>query len=85
MNKWEYLVVLIAVSSKGYANYQYQIWQNSERIAKFGAETRFDRRIPEYLNELGKDGWELVEIDNSLYLYYFKRPLVKRSKKKKSN
>lgn len=64
MQKWEYLVL----AHQWDKDRQYYYWNNDETDK---------RTIDEVLNELGKDGWELVDTRTvvSSGFYHFKRPL----------
>ena len=67
MQKWEYIQLQVGYTSEGLARL----------IHKDGKQVYADRNgmlLTEYLNKLGRDGWELVNIvDNTVF--YLKRPI----------
>lgn len=65
MVEWEYLVI---ETTESYANEYVEVKEiNEARIPK-----NERRKLIPYLQEIGKEGWELVAKDG--FNYFFKRP-----------
>jgi hypothetical protein len=66
MNRWEYLTLEF---SKSYGVTAYVL--NGEKFSKF-----HNLELHVALNELGKQGWEVVSINGDGNYFAFKRPLI---------
>jgi hypothetical protein len=74
MQKWEYLSISVALNKQG---------DITLIFSNYLPDLRFPKRLKwpdfvEYLNELGEEGWEMVnvylqKVENSP-AFYFKRP-----------
>lgn len=52
--------------------YEYKILSPNYTKTKSGINEVFHEEV-EWLNSIGKDGWELIQIDHCDRIYYFKR------------
>ncbi|MBQ8839985.1 MAG: DUF4177 domain-containing protein [Clostridia bacterium] len=52
--------------------FEYKVVNTNTIYSKYGAGY-YDERYQSYFNDLGKEGWELVAVDSSLF--YFKREI----------
>ena len=79
MQKWEYLQLIVGVSQPYLRSGKPEQMASANGVSIMEGGEKFD--VYNYLNNLGKEGWELVSTDanNSEYwngtTYYFKRPL----------
>ncbi len=85
MTKWEYLEVLVVYDdgiSEVYSNW-HAVFNRFEIEKKSKNKSRPTKKdlerpsfyLPQYLNSLGKDGWELVNfiVSHNNKTFYFKR------------
>ena len=67
MQKWEYTQLQVGYTSEGFARL----------IHRDGKQVYSDKKgmlMTEYLNKLGRDGWEMINAENN-EVFYFKRPI----------